>query len=155
MRRRASLATESADRRVNNLAEHRSTESEAGRSQTGLDVESRFTEGRISAVLSPHLFLAPPDYPIRARQRGTPVPRRRRCFHDRAARSAAVTPRRGFRLSCVSTGGARGQRAHGARGAPAGAAGTMVARTRRNAPNAPCAADRARRTVRAWARASS
>jgi len=48
MRRRASLATESADRRVNNLAEHRSTESEAGRSQTGLDVESRFTEGRIS-----------------------------------------------------------------------------------------------------------
>ena len=48
MRRRASLATESADRRVNNLAEHRGTESEAGRSQTGLDVESRFTEGRIS-----------------------------------------------------------------------------------------------------------
>jgi len=53
MRRRASLATESADRRVNNLAENRSTESEAGRSQTGLDVKSRFTEGRISEVLSP------------------------------------------------------------------------------------------------------
>jgi hypothetical protein len=33
---------------VHNLAENRSTESEAGSSQTGLDVKSRFTEGRIS-----------------------------------------------------------------------------------------------------------
>jgi len=55
---------------------------------------------RISAVLSPHLVLAPPDHPIRARQSGTTVPLRSAAHGDRlrAARPRCalvpVAPRR-------------------------------------------------------------
>ncbi len=84
MRRRASLATESADRRVNNLAENRGTESDspiAGSNQTGLDVESRFTEGPIRGVLPTRRFLPALTKRSRpARGRAMHRPRRAECL---------------------------------------------------------------------------
>ena len=53
MRRRASLATGSADRRVNNLAsvdDRKLVTEQAEHGLEGLDIECRFTEGQTSEV---------------------------------------------------------------------------------------------------------